>query len=203
LQDSSDLLIGMAIPLNLKCGERLEQSIRLRGHAMLKRKLQEASDRSETGEYAPGTLDIERCDTSQRIATAEQRAAKAAAGLRHPKTGLYAIALSGALGALAPLFALALLGFQMLRPGVGRASTVLLVLVWPTSILLIDAPNPYRPAEPIFLRSYIGNIAIYLLFGCVVWLGLMRPCSVIYLTIVAVIYIGIVSFAEFCAWLVV
>src|SRR5438477_2655577 len=98
---------------------------------MPKRNLQEASERSETHEYAPETPDIERRYSSQSVATAEPRTATAARGLRYPKTGLYVVALSGALGALAPLFALASQGFQMLRPGGGRASTVISVLVWP------------------------------------------------------------------------
>jgi hypothetical protein len=169
---------------------------------MLKQKSQGASDQKH--EYALEELELEQLSTSRSIATVSpEQPAKLVRGPKHPKTGLYVIALSGALGAIAPLIALALQGVHILRPGVGRISIVISLLVWPASILMIEAQSTDNPVGPILLRSYVGNIAIYLLFGCLLSLGLMRPCSILYLTIVLIIYLALVSVAGFCAWLVV
>ena len=70
------------------------------------------------------------------------------------------------------------------------------VLVWPASILTIGLQNSYFTLT--FLYSVLLNISIYLVIGCLVWLGLQRPRSIVYLTIVGTIYLTVVGVAGFC-----
>jgi len=121
---------------------------------------------------------------------AEEKAV-AAPGKKYPSSAL--IVLSGAAGVLVPIILLRL----------GRSETPALsditVLVWPTSIFMTgiqQAPGPI--AASAFLLPVLSNVAIYLVFGSLLWLGLVRPRSVVYLTIVGLMYLTIVGVAEFC-----
>jgi hypothetical protein len=115
---------------------------------------------------------------------------------KHPKPGFHVIHLFGAAGAILPLIVLSL--EKHLTPYL-YADTVLggfRVLAWPTSILTIGLQNSYFTLT--FLFSVLLNLAIYLMIGCLVWLGLQRPRSIVYLTIVGTIYLTVVGVAGFC-----
>jgi hypothetical protein len=110
---------------------------------------------------------------------------------KYPSPGL--IVLFGALGAMVPIILLLLcrseapdlLGFT--------------VLVWPTSILLAGVQQPLEHVTALaFLLLVLSNVAIYLLFGSLLWLGLVRPRSIVYLTIVGLMYLTIVGVVGFC-----
>jgi hypothetical protein len=73
------------------------------------------------------------------------------------------------------------------------------VLVWPGSILTVGMQRSYF--TPTCLYSVLLNILIFLVIGCLVWLGLQRPRSIVYLTIVGTMYLTVVGVAGFCEWL--
>lgn len=120
----------------------------------------------------------------------EARAVTAPGG-KYPTPGL--IALFGALGAVVPIILLLLCRSE--------ASDLLgfTVLLWPTSIFLAGLQQSLEHVTALaFLLLVLSNVAIYLLFGSLLWLGLVRPRSIVYLTIVGLMYLAIVGVAGFC-----
>ena len=115
---------------------------------------------------------------------------------KHSKPGFHVIHLFGAAGAILPLIVLSL--EKHLTPYL-YADTVLggfRVLAWPTSILTVGLQTSYFTLT--FLYSVLLNILISLVIGCLAWLGLQRPRSIVYLTIVGTIYLTVVGVAGFC-----
>jgi hypothetical protein len=119
---------------------------------------------------------------------------------KHSKSGFHIIHLFGAAGAIIPLIVFSLQ--KHLTPYLDAGSVLggFRVLVWPTSILLTGIQHSYFTL--MFLYSVWLNIFIYLLIGCLVWLGL-RPRSIVYLSIVGTMYLMVVSLAGFCEWLLI
>jgi hypothetical protein len=100
------------------------------------------------------------------------------------------IVLFGAVGAVLPIVLL-LLG----RPDLFGFA----VLLWPTAIFMAGVEQPPgHVAASAFLLPVLSNVAIYLLFGSLLWLGLVRPRSVVFLTIGGLLYLTVVGVAAFC-----
>jgi len=76
------------------------------------------------------------------------------------------------------------------------------VLVWPTSIFIAELQQPAgHITASAFLLPILGNVAIYLAFGSLLWLGLVSPRSIVYLTIVGLMYLTIVGVVGCCGLL--
>jgi hypothetical protein len=124
---------------------------------------------------------------------AEERAV-ALPGEKYPTPAL--IVLFGAVGAVVPIVLL-LLGRSEPPNLFGLAA-----LVWPTSIFMTGVQQSFGPiATSAFLLPVLSNVVIYLVFGSLLWLGLVRPRSIAYLTIVGVLYMTVAGAAGFCSLL--
>ena len=102
------------------------------------------------------------------------------------------IVLFGALGAVVPIILL-LLGGSGALDLIGLA-----IVVWPTSIFMASVQQSPGHTASAFLLPVLSNVAIYLVFGSLLWLGLVRPRSIVYLTVVGLMYLTIVGVAGFC-----
>jgi len=112
-------------------------------------------------------------------------------GEKYPSPAL--IVLFGAVGAIVPIVLL-LLDRAEAPDLFGFA-----LLVWPTSIFMTGVhQSAAHLTASAFLLPVLANVAIYLVFGSLLWLGLVRPRSIVYLTIVGLMYLTIVGFAGFC-----
>src|SRR5437868_15540265 len=112
-------------------------------------------------------------------------------GEKYPSLAL--IVLFGAVGAIVPIVLL-LLDRAEAPDLFGFA-----LLVWPTSIFMTGVhQSAAHLTASAFLLPVLANVAIYLVFGSLLWLGLVRPRSIVYLTIVGLMYLTIVGFAGFC-----
>jgi len=121
---------------------------------------------------------------------AEERAVTAS-GQEYPTPAL--IVLLGAVGAIVPIVLL-LLGRYGAPDFLGFT-----VLVWPTSIFVAGVQQSVEDVTALaFLLLVLSNVAVYLVFGLLLWLGLVRPRSIVYLTIVGLMYLTIVGVAGFC-----
>jgi hypothetical protein len=128
--------------------------------------------------------------TKPTFEIAEEKALSAP-GEKYPNSAL--IVLFGALGAVVPIILLLL----------GRSGALdlfgLAILVWPTSIIMAGVQqSPGHITASAFLLPVLSNVAIYLVFGSLLWLGLVRPRSIVYLAIVGLMYLTIVGVAGFC-----
>jgi hypothetical protein len=170
---------------------------------MPERKLREATVPSGRREYpVRHDLRVDRLGSTPKIASiAAEREVNPIRGLNTPQAGLYVIGLFGASGAILPLAVLNLQSSSTLHLGFDHLLSVPRLLVWPTSIFMIEMQNPDRHCIPVFLSSYLLNITIYFIFGSLIWLGLVRPRSIVYLTIVGIMYLTVVGVAGFCEWL--
>jgi hypothetical protein len=115
--------------------------------------------------------------------------------LKYSTPGLELISLFGAAGAILPLIVLSLEKYSS-----SLASDVILggfrALVWPTSITTTGIDRLHFSLMCLFSLSLNG--AIYLLMGCLVWLGLQGPRSITYLFIVGIMYLTLVGVAGIC-----
>jgi hypothetical protein len=173
---------------------------------MPERKLREATVPSGRREYpVRHDLRVDRLSSAPKIASiAAEREVNPIRGLNTPQAGLYVISLFGASGTILPLAVLNLQSSSTLYLGFDHLLSVLSVLrllVWPTSIFMMEMQNPDRHFIPVFLFSYLLNITIYLILGSLIWLGLVRPRSIVYLTIVGIMYLTVVGVAGLCEWL--
>ena len=134
------------------------------------------------------------------LATTSYNAVQPNASTR-PGPDFRVITLFGAIGAIVPLIILSL--EQDLNPYLGsdRLSGALRVLIWPASVLRIGTPGLIFTLISSF--TVLLNVATYLVVGGLVWLGLHPRRSIPYLTIVGLIYLMLVSVAEFCEWLLI
>jgi hypothetical protein len=117
---------------------------------------------------------------------------------KHSKSGLHIIHLFGAAGAILPLIVFSLEKHLIPYSDASVALGGFRVLVWPTSVLTAGIQHSHFTLT--FLFAILLNFSIYLLVGCLVWLGL-QPRSVVYLTFVGIMYLTFVSVAGFCEWL--
>ena len=167
---------------------------------MPERKLREATVPS--GRRERHDLRVNRLSGAPKIASiAAEREVNPIRGLNTAQAGLYVISLFGASGAIFPLAVLNLQNSSTFYLDFDHLLSVLRLLVWPTSIFMIEIQNPNIHLIPMFLFSYLLNITIYLILGSLVWLGLVRPRSIVYLTIVGIMYLTVVGVAGFCEWL--
>jgi hypothetical protein len=118
--------------------------------------------------------------------------------LKHSKPGFHIIHLFGAAGAILPLIVFSLEKHLTPYSDASVALGGFRVLVWPTSVLTAGIQHSHFTLT--FLFAILLNFSIYLLVGCLVWLGL-QPRSVVYLTFVGIMYLTFVSVAGFCEWL--
>ena len=119
--------------------------------------------------------------------------------LKQFKPGHHVIHLFGAAGAILPLIVFAL--EKQLTPyldPVGPFGGVR-VLLWPASILTAGIQRSYFALTCLY--SVLLNIAFYFVIGCLVWLGLQRPRSIVYLTTVGMMYLTVVGVNGLCEWL--
>jgi hypothetical protein len=130
------------------------------------------------------------------LATTPYRSVQPSAST-HAGADLRVISLFGAIGALVPLIILSLEWDIIPYIGLDRLLPFLRVLFWPASVLRIGTPEPTVFGLASFF-TFLLNIATYLVIGSLVFLGLHPRRSIIYLTIVGLIYLMLVSVAAFC-----
>ena len=119
--------------------------------------------------------------------------------LKHSKPGFHIIHLFGAAGAILPLIVFSL--EKQLTPYLDSDGPFggFRALVWPGSILTVGMQRSHFTLTCLY--SVLLNILIFLVIGCLGWLGLQRPRSIVYLTIVGTMYLAVVGVAGFCEWL--
>jgi hypothetical protein len=119
--------------------------------------------------------------------------------LKESKPGHHVIHLFGAAGAIFPLIVFAL--EKQLTPYLDPDGPFdgVRVLLWPASILTVGVQRSHFTLTCLY--SVLLNVAFYLVIGCLVWLGLQRPRSVVYLTTVGMMYLTVVGVTGLCEWL--